>query len=219
MPAKNDDLHGSVPERCDIALLIVDVINDMEFEGGEELARQAAPMADRLAKFAKRARKAGVPVVYVNDNFGRWRSDFRALLDHCISGNTRGSAIAKKLLPEKSDYVVLKPKHSAFFSTTLDTLLEYLHAKTLIITGLTTDLCVLFTASDAHMRDFHLVVPADCCAAGDPARHEIAIGLLERNFRADTSPSAEVDFSRLSARTGEAVLAGDEGWRRNDDRQ
>ena len=80
MPAKNDDLHGSVPESCPVALLIVDVINDMEFEGGEALFEQALPMADRLAAFARRAREAGVPVVYVNDNFGRWRSDFRALL-------------------------------------------------------------------------------------------------------------------------------------------
>ena len=202
---KNDDLHGSVPESCDIALLIVDVINDMEFEGGEKLLEQALPMAGRLAGFAKRARKAGVPVVYVNDNFGRWRSDFRALLDHCISGKTRGSAIAEKLVPEKTDYVVLKPKHSAFFSTTLDTLLEYLHAKTLIITGLTTDLCVLFTASDAHMRDFHLVIPADCCAAADTSRHETAIDLLERNFRADTRPSADVDFAELESRTWETT--------------
>jgi nicotinamidase-related amidase len=202
---KNDDLHGSVPESCDIALLIVDVINDMEFEGGEKLLEQALPMARRLAGFAKRARQAGIPVVYVNDNFGRWRSDFRALLDHCISGKTRGSAIAEKLAPEKTDYVVLKPKHSAFFSTTLDTLLEYLHAKTLIITVLTTDLCVLFTASDAHMRDFHLVVPADCCAAADTSRHETAIALLERNFRADTRPSVDVDFAELESRTWETT--------------
>lgn len=203
MPAKNDDLHGSVPETCPVALLIVDVINDMEFEGGEALFEQALPMADRLAAFASRAREAGVPVVYVNDNFGRWRSDFRALLDHCITGGTRGAPIAERLTPGKSDYVVLKPKHSAFFSTTLDTLLEYLHARTLIITGLTTDLCVLFTASDAHMRDFHLVVPEDCCAAQTAGNHRTAMELLERNFRADTRRSPDIDFHELAARSGE----------------
>ena len=203
MPAKNDDLHGSVPEQCPIALLIVDVINDMEFEGGDKLLEQALPMAERLAGFVARARNAGVPVVYVNDNFGRWRSDFRALLDHCIDDATRGAPVARLLTPAKSDYVVLKPKHSAFFSTTLDTLLEYLHAKTLIITGLTTDLCVLFTASDAHMRDFHLVVPSDCCAAENTERHETAIDLLERNFKADTKPSTEVSFGELERLSGD----------------
>jgi nicotinamidase-related amidase len=198
LPAKNDDLHGSVPERCPIALLIVDVINDMEFDGGEDLFEHALPMAKRLSVFAAKAREAGVPVVYVNDNFGRWRSDFRALLEHCVNEDTRGAPIARLLAPATSDYVVLKPKHSAFFSTTLDTLLEYLHAKTLVITGLTTDLCVLFTASDAHMRDFHLVVPSDCCAAESDERHETAIELLQRNFGADTRPSREVRFSQLA---------------------
>jgi nicotinamidase-related amidase len=201
MPAKNDDLHGSVPEKCPIALLIVDVINDMEFEGGEDLFEHALPMARRLAQFAAQAREAGVPVVYVNDNFGRWRSDFRALLDHCVTQDKTGAPIARLLAPANSDYVVLKPKHSAFFSTTLDTLLEYLHAQTLIITGLTTDLCVLFTASDAHMRDFHLVVPSDCCAAESVERHENAIELLERNFGADTRPSHEVRFAKLASAT------------------
>jgi nicotinamidase-related amidase len=199
MPAKNDDLHGSVPEKCPIALLIVDVINDMEFEGGEDLFEHALPMARRLAQFAAQAREAGVPVVYVNDNFGRWRSDFRALLDHCVTQDKTGAPIARLLAPANSDYVVLKPKHSAFFSTTLDTLLEYLHAQTLIITGLTTDLCVLFTASDAHMRDFHLVVPSDCCAAESVERHDAAIELLERNFGADTRPSHEVRFGKLAS--------------------
>ena len=203
MPAKNDDLHGNVPESCPVALLIVDVINDMEFEGGEDLLRHAMPVARRLSEFARKARQAGVPVVYINDNFGRWRSDFRALLDHCITSGTRGAPVARLLTPEESDYVVLKPKHSAFFSTTLDTLLEYLHAKTLIITGLTTDLCVLFTASDAHMRDFHLVVPSDCCAAESVERHETAMDLLRRNFRADTRESTGISFGDLAAMAAE----------------
>jgi nicotinamidase-related amidase len=207
MPAKNDDLHGSVPERCPLALLIVDVINAMEFDGGEELLQQALPMADRLARFAARAREAGVPVIYVNDNFGKWRSDFRALLDHVVKDGTPGRPIADVLIPAKSDYFVLKPKHSGFFSTTLETLLEYLHARTLIITGLTTDLCVLFTASDAHMRDFHLVVPPDLCAAASAEHHEMAIDLLKSNLGADTRLSSEIDFGELAAKSGEPISA------------
>ena len=209
MPAKNHDLHGSVPENSPVALLIVDVINAMEFEGGEELFRNALPMAGRLRTLAERARGADVPVIYVNDNFGRWRSDFRALLDHCVSGETRGSEIARLLTPQKADYFVLKPKHSGFFSTTLDTLLEYLHAKTVILTGLTTDLCVLFTASDAHMRDLHIVVPADCCAAASTENHEMALELLRTSLNADVRLSGEIDFRELAAR-GTATSARDE---------
>lgn len=197
MPAKNDDLHGNVPENSPVALVIVDVINDLEFEGGDAILSNAVPMAKRLAALARRARDAGIAVIYVNDNFGKWRSDFRALLDHCRSDNVRGRELAEILAPEKSDYFVLKPKHSGFFSTTLDTLLEYLHVRTMIITGLTTDRCVLFTASDAHMRDLHIVVPEDCCAADSEQHHRDAIRMIQRVLGADLTASDSLDLTSL----------------------
>lgn len=198
MPAKNDDLHGSVPENSPVALILVDVINDMDFDGGEALRKQALPMAKRLRALAQRARESGVAVVYVNDNFGKWRSDFRTLLDHCIKDGVRGAEIAKILKPEKTDYFVLKPKHSGFFSTTLDTLMEYLHVRTVIITGLTTDRCVLFTAADAHMRDLHLVVPEDCSSAESQDAHKQAIEMMKRVLGADVTTSDQLDFNRLA---------------------
>ncbi len=197
MPAKNDDLHGNVPENSPVVLVIVDVINDLEFEGGDAILSNALPMAKRLAALARRARDAGIAVIYVNDNFGKWRSDFRALLDHCRSDNVRGRELAEILAPEKSDYFVLKPKHSGFFSTTLDTLLEYLHVRTMIITGLTTDRCVLFTASDAHMRDLHIVVPEDCCAADSEQHHRDAIRMIQRVLGADLTASDSLDLTSL----------------------
>jgi nicotinamidase-related amidase len=136
-------------------------------------------------------------VVYVNDNFGRWRSDFRALLEHCTRDDVTGRPVAKLLAPDKADYFVLKPKHSGFFSTTLDTLLEYLATKTLVVTGLTTERCVLFTAGDAHMRDLKLFVPEDCCAAASNEAHEAGLSMIRSVLRADTRPSDQIDFSEL----------------------
>ena len=199
MPAKNEDLHGNVPENSPVALLLVDVINDLEFEGGEKVLEFALPMARCLADLSNRARKAGVPVIYVNDNFGKWRSDFHKLLDHCLQDDVRGKPIAELLKPNKSDYFVLKPKHSGFFATTLETLIEYLHAKTLIIGGISTDRCVLFTASDAHMRDLHLYVPDDCSAAETAESHKTTMELMQRILCADTRPSREIDFDQLIA--------------------
>ena len=197
MPAKNDDLHGNVPEKSAVVLLIVDVINDLEFDGGEQLLEHALPMAERLASLARRTRDEGFAVVYVNDNFGKWRSDFRTLLDHCLEDDVRGKPLAKLLAPHRSDYFVLKPKHSGFFSTTLNTLLEYLETKVVVITGLTTDRCVLFTAADAHMRDLHVFVPEDCCAAESPEIHDAALDLARRSVDADTRPSDELDLSEI----------------------
>jgi nicotinamidase-related amidase len=197
MPAKNEDLHGNVPDKADVALLLIDVINDLEFEEGEQLIKHALPMADRLAALKKRAIQAGIPVIYVNDNFGKWQSDFNKLLKHCLQDEVRGKPLVERLQPDEDDYFVLKPKHSGFFSTTLDTLLEYLQAKTLILTGLAGNICVLFTANDAYMRDFHLVVPSDCVASNTPAENEHALELMLKVLKADTRPSTELDLEKL----------------------
>jgi nicotinamidase-related amidase len=198
MPAKNEDLHGNVPDKSSVALLLIDVINDLEFDGGEELLRHALPMSRNLAELKRKAKEAGVPVVYVNDNFGKWQSDFKKILEHCLNDDVRGKPVVEALKPEADDdYFVLKPKHSGFFSTTLDILLDYLGARTLVLTGLTGDICVLFTAHDAYMRDFNLVVPSDCMASQDPSDNEYTLRKLAGLMDADTRPSSEIDFREL----------------------
>ena len=197
MPAKNEDLHGSVPDKSNVALLLIDVINDLEFGSGKDLLRHALPMSKHLARLKKRAKDAGIPVIYVNDNFGKWQSDFKKILAHCLEDDVCGKPIAEALKPDDDDYFVLKPKHSGFFSTTLDTLLSYLGVKTLILTGLTGDICVLFTAHDAYMRDFNLVIPADCVASSDPEENAYTLEKMERLMDADIRPSTEIDFDRL----------------------
>ena len=197
MHAKNEDLHGNVPDKSNVALLLIDVINDLEFESGAELLRHALPMAERLAELKRRAKGAGVPVIYVNDNFGKWQSDFKKILEHVMKDDVRGRPLAEILRPDEDDYFVLKPKHSGFFSTTLDILLDYLQAKTLVLTGLTGDICVLFTAHDAYMRDFNLVIPADCVASNDPSENEYALNKMASLMDADVRPSSEIDFESL----------------------
>jgi nicotinamidase-related amidase len=203
-PARNRDLHGNVPETAPVALVLIDVINDLEFPGGRALLRTALPMARRLAALKQRARRHGIPVLYVNDNFGRWRSDFATLVEHRRHGQVRGRPIAELLAPESDDYFVLKPKHSGFFATPLATLLLYLEVDPLILTGLTTERCVLFTAADAFMRDHRVLVPSDCVTAIDPADHRAALRQLQRVLRLDTRPSTRLDLAALvhgSART------------------
>jgi nicotinamidase-related amidase len=202
MPAKNEDLHGMVPETCPVALLLLDMLNDMEWEGGEALFEHALPMSERLAALKARAREAGIPAVYVNDNYGRWRSDFRSLVAHCMEREVRGRPIVARLLPAAEDFFVLKPKHSGFYSTTLDTLLLYLRARTLIITGVASNICVLFTANDAYMRDFHLVIPSDCVAAENEEENRHALSLMRGVLKADTRPSTELDLAALIAQGG-----------------
>ena len=197
MPAKNEDLHGNVPDKALVALLLIDVINDLEFDDGGKLLKHALPMAEKIADLKRRCKEAGIPVIYVNDNFGKWQSDFKKILKHCLEEDVRGEPIAELLKPEEDDYFVLKPKHSGFFSTTLDTLLDYLQAKTLILTGIAANICVLFTANDAYMRDFNLVIPSDCVASNTAEENEHALKLMEQVLKADIRPSTELEIDEL----------------------
>jgi nicotinamidase-related amidase len=199
MPEKNPDLHGNAPDKSAVELLIIDMINDLEFPGGEKLLEPATAAADRIRELKERAHAAGVPVVYANDNFGRWQSDFHDVVQHVLDDGVRGQPLAERLRPGPDDYFVLKPKQSAFFATPLETLLAYLGATRLVLTGLTTNQCILFTAGDAHMRDLQLYVPADCVAAQTSEENERALGFLRHTLEVDTSPAAELDLAKLKA--------------------
>jgi nicotinamidase-related amidase len=200
MPPQNGDLHGNAPDSSAVALILIDVINDLEFEGGERLLEPALAAAESIAALKARAREAGIPVVYANDNFGRWRSDFREVVEHCLRDGVRGRPLAERLAPDEDDYFVLKPKHSAFFATTLETLLEYLGTRRVILTGFSTEICVTFTALDAFMRDYEVVVPADCVASASDEESQRALGYLARVCAADVTRAGELDLEALAAR-------------------
>ena len=199
MPEKNENLHGNVPDRSPVVLLLVDVINDMEFEGGDALLAQALPAAARIAELKGAARAAGIPVIYANDNFGKWRSDFRDVVERCLTMGVRGEPVAQLLVPEPDDYFILKPKHSAFHATALDTLLRYLHARRLIIAGFTADACVMVTAAEAHMRDYRVFVPSDCVASRTAEYTRSALEHMERVLDVDVTRAGLLDLDGLRA--------------------
>jgi nicotinamidase-related amidase len=191
---RNPDRLNHAPDQAETALLLIDVINDLEFDGGDKLLLHALAMADALAALKRRAKSSGIPVIYANDNFGRWRSDFPTLVEHFLKTNVRGRAIVAQLRPDEDDYFVLKPKHSAFFQTNLELLLRYLGVSTLILTGLAGDICVLFSAHDAYMRDLRIIVPSDCIACEDPERSRQALSLMQRVLKAETPLASNLHF-------------------------
>lgn len=188
-----DRLHHA-PDKGETALLLIDVINPIDFEGGERLLRHALPMARALAALKRKTKAAGVPVIYANDNFGRWRSDFPKIVEHCLRPGVRGKPVVELLLPEEDDYFVLKPKHSAFFQTNLTILLRYLSVSTLVLTGIAGDICVLFSANDAYMRDFRVIVPPDCTASEDMEHNGNVLALMRRVLKAEITPSTEIEY-------------------------
>lgn len=179
------------------ALLLIDVINDFDFPEAEQLLARAERSVSRIEALLARARQAGVPVIYVNDNFGHWRSDFRSTLARCSEPARPGSAIARRLTPQLDDYFVLKPQHSGFFHTPLELLLKDLGAEVLVLCGFSTNSCVTFTAHDAHMRGFRAMVPRDTAAALSEQIHAEALHQLELTVHALTGESTALDFTRL----------------------
>jgi nicotinamidase-related amidase len=189
MPLLKEEKNNS-----SVALLLIDVINDLDFDRPDGLLASALPMARRIATLKREAARRQIPAIYVNDNFGQWKSDFRHTVEHCCAGNSRGREISKALRPKVSDYFVLKPKHSGFYATTLDILLEYLTVDTLIITGIAANICVLFTANDAYMRDYRLYVPADCVASNSAEETEYSLRQMKNILKADIRPSTEIEL-------------------------
>jgi len=182
------------------ALFLIDVINDLDFEGSADLVNQAESMALKLSAFKRRAAAAGVPCIYVNDNFGRWRSDFRQTVAHCTSRSSPGRRVSRRLRPTKNDYFVLKPKHSGFFDTTLDTLLEALRIRRVILTGIAGNICVLFTANDAYMRELRLFVPSDCIVSNTSEENGNALRQIGSVLKGNLTPSANLQFQRRRRR-------------------
>ncbi|HEX2543021.1 MAG TPA: isochorismatase family cysteine hydrolase [Caldimonas sp.] len=175
------------------ALLVIDMISAWDFPNAARLAAGAVAIAGRIGALKRRCHAAGVPAIYVNDNHGHWRSDFRQVVQRSLErGGPAGRAIAEALRPGPDDYSVLKPKHSAFFATPLDLLLRHLRARTLIVTGVATDQCIVMSASDAHMRDYEVVVPQDCVAAQTEDRNRRALEYLREAQKVKTTVSTRV---------------------------
>jgi nicotinamidase-related amidase len=191
--AKSDTTHKS-----HLALVLVDVINHFEFPDGDRVLGQALPVAPRIALLKKRARSQGIPVIYVNDNFGQWRSQASELVEYCLRPGARGVKFVEQIKPDKDDYFVLKPMHSAFYQTPLDVLLRYLGATTLILAGLATNSCIICTAHDANMRDLGLIVPSDCSASRTPTEHKEAIQHIKVMTKAKIARSASLQLRNLS---------------------
>jgi nicotinamidase-related amidase len=198
MPQASNDLHGSAPDKSAAALLLIDVVNAFDFPEADQLLPLALPVGRNIATLKKRTKAAGIPSIYVNDNFGRWQSDFKKIVAHCTREDASGKSFVEMLTPEDDDYFVLKPKHSGFYSTTLHLLLTHLGAKNLILTGIAGNNCVLFTANDAYMRDFKLFIPSDCVVSNTEEENLHALKQMETVLKADVRNAGDLDLKAIS---------------------
>lgn len=188
------------------ALLLIDFINLLPGKP-TPLGARAVRAALNAAILKQQVKKSGLPVIYANDHFGDWRSDFPSLVQRCHARRGHPQKLARIMCPERDDYTVLKPMHSAFYGTPLEFLLDELGVRRLILAGIESDICVLATAQDAYMRKFQLWIPSNCVASRSAQRMKGALTLLNHNFKASTRPAhAGLRLAHgFAAKTGKAV--------------
>lgn len=178
------------------AVLALDLISDFSFPDGPRVRRALGARADAIRKLLEHAHGNSVPVIYANDNVGPWRSDSSALIAHCTKARLAGAELVLSLAPEAGDEIVLKPRHSAFFGTPLEALLDQHGVDTLVIAGVSAESCVWMTACDAHTRGFSIVVPRDSMA-----------GASARGLRATITGLKEVLGARVPAHAAQLRLS------------
>jgi len=193
MPIKTDKTEVRAPGG--VGLLIIDMINPMDFDGAEDILPGAERAAAAIESLREAADARRTPVVYVNDNYGQWHSDRAKIVEACTAPGRLGETIAKRLAPRKSDYFVIKPQVSGFYATNLPVLLPRLGVNRLVLTGMAADICVLFTAADAHMRAYDLWIPEDCVASETDPHTEWALRIMRKSMQAETRPSTALSLS------------------------
>jgi nicotinamidase-related amidase len=171
------------------ALLALDLITDFDFPDGPAVRRALARHAAPIRALLDAAHRARVPIIYANDNLGAWRSDAPGLISRCTASTRAGASLVKRLAPAPRDEIILKPRHSAFYGTALEPLLDDRGVDTLVLAGISAESCVWMTACDAHTRGFSLVAPADTMA-----------GASARALRATLTGLVDVLGARVPAR-------------------
>jgi nicotinamidase-related amidase len=171
------------------ALVLVDFINPFHFSGAARLVPRALAAARRTAALKARSRRSGIRTIYVNDNFGDWTSEFQALVEKCAALPGPAGEVTRLLKPAKGDLSILKPRHSGFYGSPLEFLLDELRVGKLVICGIAADMCVYATVQDAHMRGYRVRVPSDCVASASAAHERQALDQMARTMSADTRAS------------------------------
>ena len=196
MVKSKQTLDGAVPDKAATVMLILDMLSDFRFKNGAAAARRAWQIAPAIARLKARCGAAGIPTIYVNDNLGPWKSSFDSLLATCLSDASRGDKIAALLRPTARDYCVLKAKHSGFFATPLDTLLQYFGCERLILTGMSAQQCILLTGCDAYVRDYRLWIPLDCIGALSRTEERLSRYFFRTVLKADLTASKRARLKR-----------------------
>ncbi len=206
-PGEKDDLHNTGRAFKGVGLLFIDLINPMNFEGAQDLLPKFDDVVNVAVRLRNAADELGVPTIYVNDNYGQWHSDRSKIVEACLDPKIPSCHLLERVTPRACDYFVIKPQVSGFYATNLPALLPRLGISRLAMVGVAADICILFTAADAHMRQYDLWVPADGVASENDARRDWALDIMAKTMDAETQPTGNLSLQVWLTRGGHTSLA------------
>ena len=180
------------------ALIVIDMINTYDHKDADQLIRSAEPVVPVMTDLLGRARGRGVPVIYVNDKFGEWRSHHGELLERALA--TPHAHLVEPVKPDADSLFVLKARHSIFFETPLHYLLQQQGIDRLVLTGQVTEQCILYSALDAYVRRLEIAVVRDGVAHIHAGLADAALEMMQRNMRAHLVKGAEALRDRQAVR-------------------
>ncbi|MFE6847249.1 isochorismatase family cysteine hydrolase [Streptomyces sp. NPDC057686] len=178
----------------DTALIVIDMLNTYEHEDADALVPSVHDALSAVQELLKRARNASVPVIYVNDNFGQWRSHHGELLEAALAG--RHPELVEPIAPDEDSLFVLKARHSVFYETPLNYLLRQLGVQHLVRCGQVTEQCILYSALDAHIRHFDVSITPQAVAHIDPELADAALRMMETNMSTTLVPLDDLTFDQ-----------------------
>jgi nicotinamidase-related amidase len=172
----------------EVAVLVIDMLNTYRHEDAEMLVPNVADVIEPLSALVDRARERDdVDLIYVNDNYGDFTADFDDIVGAALDGERPD--LVRPLAPEEDCLRILKVRHSAFYASSLDYLLGRLETKRLILTGQVTEQCILYSALDAYVRHFDVIVCPDAVAHIDPELSDAALTMMHKNMHAEIVPA------------------------------
>lgn len=161
------------------ALLVIDMLNDfVKPDGALYIGEAAQRVAKEVEAIIDKARQEGMPVIYICDNHRADDAEFNMFKPHCVKG-TKGAEIVEELAPQPGDYIIPKRRYSAFFGTDLDATLREMGVSELVLVGVCTNICVLYTAADARMLNYDVTVVRNAVASFSQEAHEFALKEME----------------------------------------
>ncbi len=163
------------------ALIIIDMLNDFLREDGALSIGDSEQVIRNVASRLNEWRSQGYPVIYIMDRHLPGDAEFQMFPQHCLAGEY-GGEVVEELAPQKGDFLIYKRRYSAFYGTDLDLTLRELGITDLELAGVCTQICVLYTAADARMRNYTVTVHKDCVASFDQQAHQFALHEMEKTL-------------------------------------